>query len=208
MRQRGAVAATQRRLRVHSVRARVDAARTSEGDAEAVIVYVHDVAMRIDGDRPVEAKRYAPKEGWINLPVADIPADSRRGFLMDTPWAGAWYKTTANLPFPVDAFQQPVPPPLTEAEQRDFNQWLTNRNEWRARQRDRVAESIRRDAERVAARLDFERRESMYALRPTTDTHDSTWMANFSIGRDTDHLLALDAANEHLMRGMEYGYHV
>src|SRR5688572_15279597 len=36
MRQRRAVAATERRLRVHSVRARVDAARAEEGDAEAV----------------------------------------------------------------------------------------------------------------------------------------------------------------------------
>lgn len=76
----------------------------------------------------------------------------------------------------------------------------------------RVVEAIDRQAERAAQlRREAERRcgyELDYALRHTTDSHDATWMSDFSIGIDTDHLLALDSWNEHLMRGMEYGYHV
>jgi hypothetical protein len=62
MRQHGAAAATERRLRVHSVRARVDAARETEGNTETVTdEQLHEVMMRF-------------ADAWVRLKIAQEQA--------------------------------------------------------------------------------------------------------------------------------------
>jgi hypothetical protein len=162
----------------------VDAARAREGDAEAVSISL--VRRRGKGNKRVLAVRqwHEERQCWVDVPVKDGP------FLVEwftvpveAPWIGHWF-TWSKWPATTSL---------------DRTTWTTE---------DGAEERALTTQQLTQFLIDGGHHRRHRSPTPDDIEMPSTWMEECLIGVDTDHLLALDSWNEHLMRGMEYGYHV